>query len=76
MNESGLVLNDLHAEVLAKRSLQKSIYKEMVWLAEQEQVESCILLEKTESKMFKLREGVKLHLFVTEPPCGDASMLE
>ena len=32
MNEDGLVLNDLHAEVLARRSLIKTLYKEMNWL--------------------------------------------
>ena len=76
MNEEGLVLNDLHAEVLARRSLIKTLYKEMQWLLDGEQEQACMLLEKTESKKFKLRGGVKLHLYVSEPPCGDSSMLE
>ena len=76
MNDEGLVLNDLHAEVLARRSLIKTLFKEMHWLLDGEQEDVCILLEKTTSKKFKLRDGVKLHLYVSEPPCGDSSMLE
>ena len=25
---------------------------------------------------FKVKDGVRLHMYVSEPPCGDASMLE
>ena len=75
MCKEGLILNDLHAEVLARRSLLLSLYKEMQWMAEESQENSCLMLKRNESGKFSLQNEVKLHLYVTEPPCGDASML-
>lgn len=66
----GLMVHDSHAETLSFRLLN------WVLLDECEKIEdggSSKLVEKS-GELFKWKEGKKLALFVTEPPCGDASM--
>lgn len=80
VDKDGLVLSDCHAEVLARRSLIKSLSKEVAWLdqSSSETSDKCFLLRKSlagEGGRFKMRDDVKLHMFVTEPPCGDSSLL-
>ena len=72
-----MVLNDCHGEVLARRSLHKTLYKEIAWLKSGQGVEKCVLLQNSEDiGKYKMRQGVKLHMYVSEPPCGDSSILE
>ena len=66
----GLTVHDCHAEVLAKRGLR-------VWLCSQ-----LLRLAQGESSMFqrgqgaRLRPGLRLHLYVRVPPCGDACVFQ
>ena len=86
MEQNGYLLNDCHAEVLARRSLQKSLFKELLWHGldnDGASREKCFLLQKVEddasgekNQKYKLADGLKLHFYVSEPPCGDASMLQ
>ena len=39
------------------------------------QIKGTVLVEKDGPK-FKIKEGLKFHLYVTATPCGDASMIE
>ena len=59
MRKDGLHLNDCHAEVLARRGL--ILYMQSNW--------TTFFNEKDE-----LRPEIKFHLYVSEVPCGDASM--
>lgn len=76
MEPNGYLLNDCHAEVLARRSLQKSLSKELLWHLKAQNTEKAFLLsEGSKTNKFRLKHGVKLHMYVSEPPCGDASMI-
>lgn len=63
----GLV-HDCHAEVLARRAFMRYLLGEM-------QLEKSSILEKNvgETK-WKIRQGVSFHMYVSQAPCGDASM--
>lgn len=66
----GLLLHDCHAEILVLRAFN--------WFAIQE----CLKLRKSvDSEIFevagsgfKLKKGITFALYISEPPCGDASL--
>ncbi|EGW30211.1 uncharacterized protein SPAPADRAFT_63824 [Spathaspora passalidarum NRRL Y-27907] len=68
----GLIVHDLHAEILSLRLFNWYLLDEIEKLITNTEYK-CMLIEKTPNG-FKLKSHVKLALFITEPPCGDASM--
>ncbi|KYR00552.1 adenosine deaminase acting on tRNA 1 [Tieghemostelium lacteum] len=83
LTKYGDVLNDSHAEVICKRSFQRYLYSEIVNLLSNNQYSSLLLeFEKVEKHkeddssmpIFKIKDNVKLHFYVTHTPCGDCSI--
>ena len=63
------VLQDCHGEVLSKRGLVRLLWKEL------QTGKGGPLLEKIPaSSRYKLRSDLKLHMYVSDSPCGDASI--
>ncbi|KAF7980901.1 hypothetical protein HWV62_36089 [Athelia sp. TMB] len=62
-------LHDSHAEVLARRALVRWLYEE---IARDIEGEGSMWLAREEGR-WGLRDEVQLHLYVSTPPCGDAS---
>lgn len=71
ISESGLAVNDCHAEVIARRSLLRFFYSQLE-LCALGQNESSIFERSSSGKRYKLRPGVSFHLYVSTAPCGDA----
>jgi hypothetical protein len=89
----GLVVNDCHAEVLARRACLTWLHAEaraacsheLQHCSNQEQehqqqegAQPCgsqILQYDRASHKLCLRPGVRLHMYISQPPCGDASIL-
>lgn len=67
MNDKGYVLNDSHAEVMARRSLLRYLASNL---------ECKELFDKSEDARYELWENIRFHLYSSETPCGDASMLQ
>lgn len=66
---TGLVLHDLHAEILCLRMFNWLIMEEVCGR------QAADLLEPVpDSDRFRLRLEVNLALYISEPPCGDALM--
>ncbi|ANZ78063.1 BA75_05094T0 [Komagataella pastoris] len=65
-NSRGRIVHDMHAEILSLRALQKFIIEDM---------DSQRVLEKTQ-KGFKVKDGIEFALYISELPCGDASIKE
>lgn len=69
----GLMVHDMHAEILSLRLFNWYLLDECTKLRSNPSDKSSILLE-SEGDYFKLKPGIKLALFISEPPCGDGSM--
>lgn len=64
IRKDGLHLNDCHSEVLSRRGLIKWLQFELEHVFD----------KKDGDKLFKKKDGILFHLYVSEVPCGDASM--
>ena len=71
ISESGLAVNDCHAEVLARRSLLRFLYNQLD-LCFRGQEENSIFEKSATDSRYKLRAGVSFHLYISTAPCGDA----
>lgn len=79
---AGLVLHDWHAETLAIRAFNYFLLQECLKMSECHQFASAIVRRQEESELpeknhvqpFVLRENLKIFMYCSEAPCGDASM--
>ena len=70
MSDHGLVLNDCHAEVLARRCLRRFFYNQLRHHVEGRGKLS-IFVPCEDSAGFRLREDVRFHLYISTSTCGD-----
>ncbi|PVH88854.1 adenosine-deaminase domain-containing protein [Cadophora sp. DSE1049] len=77
----GVTLHDWHAEVLAIRSFNRFLLEECHALALSEKSSSEYVRFRTQDERnhinfqpFALNEGINLHMYCSEAPCGDSSM--
>eukprot|EP00753_Platysulcus_tardus_P003350 PLAT12411.1.p1 GENE.PLAT12411.1~~PLAT12411.1.p1 ORF type:complete len:359 (+),score=98.65 PLAT12411.1:259-1335(+) len=83
-SSDGQRLTDSHAEVLAIRTLRLRLWRELRWHSQadsgkREEIafeDDWQLLEEGEDGRYCLRPDLQLILYVSEPPCGDASIIE
>ena len=71
ISDSGLAVNDCHAEVLARRSLLRFLYSQLDLCARGQEENSIFEKSPTDSR-YQLRAGVSFHLYISTAPCGDA----
>lgn len=78
----GYVLHDWHAEILAIRAFNRFLVQECHSMAKSPEATSHILRRRTASEIssgrgvqpFTLHDHVKIYMYCSEAPCGDASM--
>jgi Adenosine-deaminase (editase) domain len=90
-NEGGLhILRDSHAEVLARRGLVRVLWNEVTSLFRRQSspdiagevspdellLEAVPSSDKSGSWSFAPRRGLQFHLYVSDSPCGDASIYD
>lgn len=78
---SGYVLHDWHAEILALRSFNHLLLQECAHLLRSPEYFSKILRWRISphksdchEQPFAIRDDVRIHMYCSEAPCGDASM--
>ncbi|KAL2643137.1 hypothetical protein R1flu_010724 [Riccia fluitans] len=96
MSPTGDLVNDSHAEVIARRALLRFFYFQLEQFCHSEFFTASpadakdsqgsrkvnnwesifhFVRDAKDEGYFKLREGFKLHLYISQPPCGDACIL-
>ena len=70
LSDSGLAVNDCHAEVIVRRALVRFLYSQLDLVAKG-QGEVSIFEQKSSGK-FALKQGISFHLYISTAPCGDA----
>ena len=79
---SGFVLHDWHAEILALRAFNQFLLHECLKLAKSPSSTSSVVRRREVLELrgcrspqpFALCEDVKIYMYCSEVPCGDASM--
>ena len=76
LSSEGKSLNDCHAEVISRRSLLRFLYAELrKHLSPDPGVRlSSVFVPRYDGCGFRLRDGIRFHLFVSMAPCGDARL--
>ena len=72
MSDQGLVLNDCHAEVIARRGLRRFLYTELEKHLDPGTAANSIFEVKRDGGGFRLKDGTQFHLYISTSPCGDA----
>lgn len=78
---AGCVLHDWHAETIAMRAFNCFLLEECLLLAQNPE-SSCLIRTRDFAEIFEtggfqpftIRENVKIYMYCSEAPCGDASM--
>nr|XP_030719157.1 tRNA-specific adenosine deaminase 1 isoform X1 [Globicephala melas]XP_030719158.1 tRNA-specific adenosine deaminase 1 isoform X1 [Globicephala melas]XP_030719159.1 tRNA-specific adenosine deaminase 1 isoform X1 [Globicephala melas]XP_030719160.1 tRNA-specific adenosine deaminase 1 isoform X1 [Globicephala melas] len=73
MRTSGDILNDSHAEVIARRSFQRYLLHQLHLAATLK--EDSIFVPGTQRELWKLRPDLLFVFFSSHTPCGDASII-
>ncbi|NXG48713.1 ADAT1 deaminase, partial [Psilopogon haemacephalus] len=73
MRKTGDILNDSHAEVVAKRSFQRYLLHQMCLATSLQQ--GSIFISGTETGKWKLNPNIVFVFFCSHTPCGDASII-
>ncbi|KAK5600292.1 hypothetical protein CRENBAI_002651 [Crenichthys baileyi] len=74
-NEDGCTLRDCHAEVLSRRALVRFFYSQLELLLckrPEGEDQSIFVPDKDSTHRFRLREGIRFHMYISLSPCGDA----
>ncbi|KAL3836193.1 hypothetical protein ACJMK2_021635 [Sinanodonta woodiana] len=73
ISDHGLAVNDCHAEILARRSLIRYLYSQLcLHMRNDPNSSASSIFEPLEDQGFRLKEGIRFHLYISTAPCGDA----
>ncbi|KAG1773854.1 adenosine deaminase/editase [Suillus occidentalis] len=70
----GEAVHDSHAEVLARRCAIRWLIEEIGRAASDGSHRHSVWILKTADDRYRLRDGVHMIMYISTPPCGDASM--
>ncbi|KAJ7374535.1 tRNA-specific adenosine deaminase 1 [Desmophyllum pertusum] len=71
MSNKGIILNDSHAEVIARRGFLRYLYQQLQYAYKEE---PSIFVYQEDINLCTLKNGVSFHLYTSHTPCGDASI--
>ncbi|EDO49999.1 predicted protein [Nematostella vectensis] len=71
LSMEGKVVNDSHAEIIARRSLLRFFYAQ---LHAHFDGQKSIFEKRNNSRRLAVRQGVSFHLYISTAPCGDGAL--
>ncbi|XP_062917304.1 adenosine deaminase domain-containing protein 1-like isoform X4 [Mobula hypostoma] len=73
----GRLLHDCHAVVVARRALQRYLYKQLLLFCSSDPVglEKCIFCKSSENDFLSLRQNIFFHLYLSNAPKGAAQSI-
>lgn len=75
---NGMIVKDSHAETLARRGLMAALWDEVESLLQNKSTPRPLLevISPSSEKrpQFQLRRGTSLHMYISDNPCGDATI--
>ncbi|XP_072811264.1 double-stranded RNA-specific editase B2 isoform X2 [Vicugna pacos] len=75
INDQGLVVNDCHAEIVARRALVHFLYAQLeLHLSKRREDGERSIFVRSQEGGYRLREDTQFHLYVSTSPCGDARL--
>ncbi|XP_044280945.1 double-stranded RNA-specific editase B2 [Varanus komodoensis] len=75
LNDQGLVVNDCHAEILARRAFVHFLYSQLeLHLSKRREDGERSIFMRLKEGGYKLKENILFHLYVSTSPCGDARL--
>ncbi|XP_022100943.1 tRNA-specific adenosine deaminase 1-like isoform X2 [Acanthaster planci] len=72
MSKEGDIINDSHAEVLARRAFLRYLYEQLQ--AARSGNQESIFTSPDQDRLCSLKNSIKFHFFTSQTPCGDASI--
>lgn len=73
LSQEGLIVNDCHAEVLCRRAFIKYLMDELEKCSKQEK---SIFEWNQDVKLYKLKQSIQFHLYISQSPCGIGSVYQ
>ncbi|XP_062840257.1 double-stranded RNA-specific editase B2 isoform X2 [Anolis carolinensis] len=75
LNDQGLVVNDCHAEIVARRALIHFLYSQLeLHLSKRREDGERSIFVRLKEGGYRLKENILFHLYVSTSPCGDARL--
>uniref|UniRef100_A0A2R9BSC7 Adenosine deaminase RNA specific B2 (inactive) n=1 Tax=Pan paniscus TaxID=9597 RepID=A0A2R9BSC7_PANPA len=75
LSDQGLVVNDCHAEVVARRAFLYFLYTQLeLHLSKRREDSERSIFVRLKEGGYRLRENILFHLYVSTSPCGDARL--
>ena len=82
LQAAGSILHDWHAEIITMRAFNQFLLRECIHLVNSPDNSSAVIRRRETRELseshgfqpFTIREDVKIHMYCSEAPCGDASM--
>jgi len=72
LSDQGMSVNDFHAEILTRRATLRFLYSQLELVATMDPSAKEESIFEEAEKGYRLKQGVKFHLYISTAPCGDS----